>query len=379
MRVAPLILLAVAVPVAAQTPSKRTVEFTGLVLMNAFYNSGRMNNADVPQLADTDAVGTKGGGATIRQTRLGVFLTEPDVLGGSFSGELDADFYGGQQPSTGGRTFPLLRLRRAVGTVNWSHAQLLIGQEAPLVAERSPHSLAQVGTPGFVGAGNLWLWLPQVRFTVEAGYTLRLAFQGAVLAPTAATPQGTFLTQLDSAERTGRPFLEGRIRLGWGPTDDPSELAIGGHQGWVKGLDTLSGDSILVSQALTADTRVKLGIVEVLGEAFVGKALAGLGGGGVGQNFGAGGVPLRTKGGWGQLNLRPNSQWLVGGGCGIDDPNDADVSATGRLKNLVCEGHGEWRPPGPLVFAFEFRHYKTTYAFGEFAANHLNLAAGFHF
>lgn len=379
MRVAPLILLAVAMPVAAQTPSKRTIEFTGFVLVNAFYNSARMNNADVPQLADTDGVGVKGGGATIRQTRLGVFVTEPDVLGGSFTGEVDADFYGGQQPSSGGRTFPLVRLRRAVATVNWSHAQLLIGQEVPLVAERNPHSLAQVGTPGFAGSGNLWLWLPQIRFTVETGYTLRLAFQGALLAPTAGTAQGAFQTQPDSAERTGRPYLEGRIRLGWGPTDDPSELAIGGHQGWVKGFDSLSGDSILVSQAITADTRLKFGIVEVLGEAFTGQTLAGLGGGGVSQNFGVSGVPVRTKGGWGQINLRPTQQWLLGGGCGVDDPDDADVPATGRFKNLVCEGHAEWRPPGPLVFAFEFRHYKTTYAAGEFAANHLNLAAGFRF
>jgi hypothetical protein len=116
-----------------------------------------------------------------------------------------------------------------------------------------------------------------------------------------------------------------------------------------------------------------------VGEAFAGKALAGLGGGGIGQNTGAAGVPVQTKGGWGQLNLRPTSEWIFGGGCGIDDPDDADVAAGGRLKNFVCEGHLEWRPRGPMVFGFEFRRFKTTYAVGDFNASHINLAAGYRF
>jgi hypothetical protein len=366
-------------PAAAPPARQRTVEFTGFVLVNGFYNTARVNNSDVPQFADTDAIGVKGGSGTIRQTRLGVFVTEPDVLGGSFSGELDADFFGGQLPSSGGRTFPLLRLRRAVGTVQWSHFQLLLGQEAPLVAERSPRSLAAVGFPDFAGAGNLWLWLPQVRVTAEMGYTLRFAVQGAALAPTSGASQSAFATQLDSAERTGRPYLEGRVRLGWGPTDDPSEIAVGGHIGWLRGLDTVAVDSMLDSRAITFDTRLKFGAVELIGEAFVGKALAGLGGGGIGQNVGVGGQPVRSKGGWGQLNLRPIKGVMLGGGCGLDDPDDSDVAAGGRLKNFACEGHLEWRPAGPLVFGLELRRLKTTYASGDFTATHLNLAAGFRF
>src|SRR5207244_2326168 len=267
-------LVAVALPVAAQTPpaaspqpseAKRTVEFTGLVLVNGFFTNARVNNVDVPQFVDTLTPASAAGG-TIRQTRLGVFVTDPDVLHGTFSGELDVDFYGGQQPSNGGRTFPLLRLRRAVGIVSWAHAQVLVGQESPLVAERSPRSLASVGTPDFATAGNLWLWLPQFRATLEQGYTLRLAEQVAVLAPTAGTPQGTFNTQPDSAERSRRPYLQGRVRLGWGPTDDPSEVAIGGHLGWLA-----AGDSLFQSKALTADARVKLGIVARLVEVFTGQ------------------------------------------------------------------------------------------------------------
>src|SRR5881628_1042322 len=381
-------LAAVALPLAAQTPPsppapppavKRTLELTGLVLVNGFFNNARVNNSDVPQFADSLSPASAAGGA-IRQTRLGVLVTDPDVLGGTFSGELDVDFFGGQSPSSGGRTFPLLRLRRAVGTVAWRHVQLLFGQESPLVAERSPRSLASVGFPDFAGAGNLWLWLPQFRVTAEAGYTLRLAGQLAMLAPTSGAAQGAFTTQPDSAERSRRPYLQGRVRLGWGPLDDPSEVAIGGHLGWLA-----SGDSLFDSQALTLDARVKLGAVELIGEAFVGKALAGLGGGGIGQSLGPTGGEVRTRGGWGQLNVRPpRTALMLGGGCGIDNPNDADLSDAGgtpqgRLKNFVCEGHVELRPRGPVAVGFEFRRLKTTYPSGDFTANHLNLAAGYRF
>src|SRR5947199_6147310 len=136
-------------PPPPPTPAKRTVEFTGTVLMNGFYNSARTNNSDVPVFADTDAVGVKGTSATLRQTRLGVLVTDPDVLGGSFSGEVDVDFFGGQQPAPGNRTFPLLRMRRAIATVQWTHVQLMLGQETALVSDRNPRSLAGVGIPDF--------------------------------------------------------------------------------------------------------------------------------------------------------------------------------------------------------------------------------------
>ena len=375
MRIAPLVLLAsITVPLVAQTPAKRTVEFTGLVLVNGFYNSAAVNNLDVPLFTLPDVTGVKAAGAVVRQTRLGLHVDDPNVLGGALGAEIDADFLG--EGAT--QISPTLRLRRALATLSWAHTQLLFGQESPLVSDRNPRSLAAVGWPEFSSAGNLWDWIPQIRFTAEAGYTLRLALQAAVLAPNGGGPGG-YLLAPDSAERTGRPYLQGRVRLGWGPTDDPSELAIGGHQGWLRGLDSLTGDSILVSRALTADTRIKIGAAEILAEAYVGKGLAGLGGGGIGQNIGTGGAPIRDKGGWAQLNVKTAPWWMLGGGCGIDDPDDADVPSGGRLKNIVCEGHVEVRPEGGLVFAFTFRRLDTFYSSGDYVVNHLNLAAGYAF
>jgi len=366
-------------PAPATPPApERTIQFSGLVLVNGFFTNARVNNSDVPQLALADTSDAAASGGTIRQTRLGVLLTDPAVLGGSFSGELDVDFFGGQQPSSGGRTFPLLRVRRAVGTLQWTHSQFLFGQESPLVAERSPRSLASVGFPDFAGAGNLWLWTPQARFSFETGYSLRVALQGAVLAPISGTPQTTFTTQPDSAERSRRPSLEGRLRFGWGPADDPNEIAIGGHLGWSRS-DSVGGDSLIDSRAITADARVAFGPFEIIGEFFNGQAIAGLGGGGIGQNLAAGGDALRSQGGWAQINFSGLRHVIFGAGCGVDDPDDRDVPAGGRLQNVVCEGHFEWRPPGPLVFGSEYRRFTTRYTSGDFTASQVNVAAGFRF
>lgn len=98
------LLLTTQQPAAPQ----RTIEFTGFVLANGFYNSAQVNNSDVPQFAALDSIGIGNAGGTMRQTRLGLLINDPSVLRGTFAGEVDIDFFGGQQPSSGGRSFPLL-------------------------------------------------------------------------------------------------------------------------------------------------------------------------------------------------------------------------------------------------------------------------------
>src|SRR5258708_40248926 len=81
MRVAPLLVLAVALPAAAQAPAKRTVEFTGLVLVNGFYNSAHVANVDRPLFAETDNIGVETGGAFFREARLRLLLPDPNEAG----------------------------------------------------------------------------------------------------------------------------------------------------------------------------------------------------------------------------------------------------------------------------------------------------------
>ena len=362
-----------------QTRSRMSLEFNGRVLVTGFSNSRRVNNVDVPLFVRPDtANGLPQGGAgmAIRQTVVGLAVTAPEVLGGAFRGDLDVDFFGGQQPSAGGRTFPLLRLRTARASVKWTHGDLLIGQEAPLVSGVNPLSLASIGTPGFVGAGNLWLWLPQLRVGVHSAGPVRFGVQGAVLAPASGDAASAFDTDNDVAERSRRPFVEGRAHLSWGSEEMAGEIGVGVHRGWF----ATKGDSTLESTITTFDALVPLSkVVELRGEWYRGSAARALGGGGIGQGFAPNGALVRSTGAWAQLNMRAGSRLTFGAGAGYDDPDDADLGAGARLRNDVSEAHVHWRPSGPLVFGLEFRRIGTEYAIGRLVNDHVNFAMGFEF
>src|SRR5258708_39328502 len=87
------------------------LERTGRVLVHGVRNDRRVNNADDPQFVRPDSISPPPTPVVMsaRQTTLGAALSARDVLGGRFVGDLDADFYGGQQASSGGP--PLARAR----------------------------------------------------------------------------------------------------------------------------------------------------------------------------------------------------------------------------------------------------------------------------
>ena len=359
------------------TRSRMQLELAGRVLVHAFRNDRRVNNADDPQFVRPDSatmLPVEALGLAIRQTTLGLVVTSRDVLGGRFVGDLDVDFYGGQQPSSGGRTFPLLRIRTARGAVKWTNGELMIGQESPLIAGLDPVSPAAIGTPGFVTAGNLWLWLPQLRASVETGGPLNFGLQAAVLASTTGEAVGLFDTDADAAERAGRPATEARVRVRWGADDHPSEIGCGGHLAWI----AVPG-SRARTDALACDARVVLGPLELRGEAYTGSGLRGLGGGGISQNLARSGSPLEDSGGWGQVNLEAHRLVRLGAGCGVDEPQESGVSEGGRLRNQSCAGYTIIRPAGPLFLGAEVRQIQTRYASGTRSNNHSHLSFGFDF
>jgi hypothetical protein len=366
---------------AAQGPDVEA-SVHGLILMNAFHTTDNVNNSDVPQFAVPAGPTLPEGSAssaTVRQSRVTAFALVPEFGGGVLEGELDVDFFGGQQPSSGGRTFPLLRVRRAMAELTWKNVALLVGQESPPIAAVSPSSIASVGFPDFAGSGNLWLWIPQVRLSADlpSSGALRVGAEVAALAPTSGEPQGAFLTQPDIAERSGRPFLQGRVRGRWGQGEQLGEVSAGGHYGWI--LD--AAGRRVPSKALAVSVWTPLGTkVDFRAEAFTGQALAGLGGGGIGQNMVRDGVPVRAAGGWAQLNLRPTEGWEIGGGGGFDDPEDEDLAEASRLRNVALEAHVTWRRL-PAVVGIEVRHLRTRYRepLGDLTATHMNLGMGFEF
>jgi hypothetical protein len=355
------------------TRSGTRMELTGRVLTQAFGNSARVNNVDNPQFARADVTGPeRGGSMSMRQSLLAFRVSSPDVAGAQFAGDLQTDFYGGQFPSSGGRTFPVIRLRVAKALLRWSHSELLAGQDVPLIAQLNPVSVAASGTPLFATAGNLWLWLPQARLTFGGFRPRTAAIQFAVLAPTSGDPANAFDTDLDAAERSGRPFFETRVRYRWEMSERPGEIGCGAHVGWVN-------DVAARSEAAACDILAPFRMFEIRAEAFTGQALKGLGGGGIGQSLTTTLAPVVGVGGWAQLNVNPSPIWGFGAGCGADDPDDVDLAPAARRRNVSCAGHFITHPSGPLLLSLEARRIVTTYASGKFRVDHLNIGFGFEF
>lgn len=372
-----------AMPLAAQKPDALTVRLHGTVLMNTFYNDAAVSAEDLPlTAAPPSAGGLPAGtlGATVRQTRLIATADQDNVAGGQLHGELDLDFYGGGQASGFGRYSPLPRIRRAFGEIDWPRSTLLVGEEAPPISDVNPRSLAAIGFPGFSGSGNLWLWIPQIRYDLDlsGGDGFRPGIGVALLAPTsagAAAADSQVNLQPTVAERGGRPSVEARITGRWGGSDG-GVVSIGGHYGWL----ATTGDTLLESKALAASAIIPFaGRFEFRGEAYTGQGMAALGGGAVGQASGINGVPVQSKGGWAQLVFLPSGSWELGAGYGIDDPMDSQLTGpTARLKNDVGTVEITWRR-APLVAGLEVRHLATLYPSGTRVATHVNLALGWMF
>ena len=391
---------------AVRTRSRFQLELTGIVLANAFVTSGNANAVDVPlvAIAGTPYEESKEAlGLTVRQSRLGAVLGVENVLGGRFEGDIDLDFFGGRSASGGRPLFPEVRLRTAHARLIWERTELMFGSSRPLVSELNPVSVAAVGIPGFVAAGNLWNWLAQVRVTRElvampVGDTeIRWALQGAVLAPyagvdysggTGEPAEGT--DDVDAAERSRRPYLEARLRARWGeegsaPTEamrpmSGGEIGVGVHRGWL----ATSGDVLHDSHALSVDAHIGLAsVVELRAEAYTGELVSGLGGGGIGQSFGQPasgtglGAPISDVAGWAQINVQAHPLLVAGAGCGVDDPEDEDRPV--RLRNAMCAAHLLWRPAQPLVLGIEYRQVRTRYATGTAQVDHVALALGVEF
>jgi len=379
------------------------VNLSGLVVVNGFYTNARVNNTDIPTVVlppDTASVlPARALGGAARQSRIGLSLNAPGVLNGEFNGELEISFFGGHLAN--GRFLPLLSIRRLRGELRWANAWLMFGQESPPISDVDPSSLAAMELPGFTQSGNLWYWMPQVVIGAETNGAVRLGIEAAAVAPMAGPGQPqSIVTQPNDAERSGKPFLQGRVITRWGdPSLDGGEVSIGGHYGWI----ATGASAEAVSKAVALGARFfATEFVEIRAEGFTGQVLGTLGGGGIGQNFGPNGQPVRSKGGWVQVNLLPTPELEIGGGIGMDDPNDADISSatTGgsdpygsagsaayeygpgaTRSNQSWETHLIWRPR-PVIFGLEFKRIRTVFGdpdVGARTATHVNLAMGFEF
>lgn len=356
-----------------QTTSRFPVELTGMVLFNLFAN-GAYGTGQYPTTASQTA-GARIAGGSLRQSILDFRFHGPQVAGGGrISGLFQADFWAGSDSSLN----HVFRIRTAMLTTDWKRFSVSAGQDKPLISPREPESLAQVGVSPLTGAGNPWLWQPQLRVEhrLAAGETSGLRLQGALF----QTSETRTLVPDEYASTTAaaRPGYQGRFEF-WreGSEGERVELATGFHLS-----SSRSGGFSIPSRIFTADWMIRpASWVDVSGLFFNGQNIAPLGA--LRQGFvffGARPRAVRTRGGYAQLAWRPTPRVSLHAFGGQQDDRNSDL-LPGRIgKNLVLGGNVMFRAAPNVLVSAEASSIRTQFIGAGFRkVMHYDLAIAYLF
>ncbi|MGI8742824.1 MAG: hypothetical protein ACR2NN_09690 [Bryobacteraceae bacterium] len=358
-----------------EASQRMPVSLTGMLLFNAFLN-GRQSGDDQDPLVASLTRGAASGGASLRQTVLGLKFEGPEIPGGGkVSGDVYMDFFSGSSSSLN----HLLRLRVASIDVDWKNQSILFGQDKPIIAPREPNSLAQVGFSPLTGAGNLWLWGPQVRFEQRFAFGGQTTFRGQVGVYETSEPNMNAPAEYVSTLSQSRPGLEGRFELSHGFGEGKKiEVAPGFHisKTHVLGLS-------LPSKLFTLDWSVQpISKIEFSGTYFNGENAAGVGG--LRQGFTVinryRAIPVGAWGGWAQLSWIATQRLSFNTYAGQESDRASDLLSGGITRNRAYAANLIYRIGQNVLAGLEASQVRTTYlGSGNRLNNHYDLGLAYLF
>ena len=361
-----------------EASEKFPVRITGMALFNAYVNGRNNNNTENPTIASLGPSHATGG-ATLRQSTLGLLFNGPQTfLGGKVSGSLNVDFFGGSTSSLN----HMVRLRTAAIDLDWANTSFMAGQEKPLISQRDPNSLAQVGVSPLTGAGNLWLWQPQIRLEqrFSLGNDSGLRVQAAALQtsqlnasidPNEYAPSPAGLPPEDS-----NPAGEARVEL-WRRWSESGRLEIAG--GFHVNRNHVARFN-LPTNIYSLDWFFRpFAKVEFSGMFYHGRNVAVLGA--LRQGF----VVLNGKwlsvpstGGWAQLSFPLTQRLSFNVYGGQQDDRNSDVVFGNIVKNQAYFSNVMYRFAPNVVVSLEGGQVRTTYiGTGNRLNDHYDLAIAY--
>jgi len=378
-----------------EASQKFPIQITGMALFNASLN-GRYNGNFENPLTASLTPGNETGDGTFRQTTLGLLYSGPRTfLGGKVTGSVSMDFFGGTTSTLN----HLLRLRTAGITVDWKNTSILIGQDKPIISPRDPDSLAQVGYSPLTGAGNLWLWQPQIRleqrFSLGDDTGLRLqagVFETSSLSypmssssgSSSYASTGSYGPTLGSYGTTtqqeySRPGTEDRIQLWhrWGDTGR-FEIAGGYHFNENRVIET-----VFPSEVYSVDWFLRpFSKLEFSGMFFHGQNVTPLGA--LQQGFVV--LPTGTvmavhsTGGWAQIHVPITERLTFNLYGGQQDDRNRDLEWGQIGKNQGYFSNLMYRIAPNVLVSFEGGQLRTNYIWlGNRLNNHYDLAVAYLF
>ena len=352
---------------------KFPIAITGMLLFNAFSNSG---SEDAEGVYSDLLTGPERSGATLRQTQLGLKFHGPQIPGGgSVYGDLAMDFFSGSSYPGGN----WLRIRRGVITLDWQNRSLTVGQDKPLISPRSPNSLAEVGVPALAGAGNLWTWLPQVRYEER----IRLG-EGSGITPQIALMQtgesyASVLPEYSKTLEQSRPGVEGRLAF-WHKWDDTRRIEIApGFHASTTHVAGQSVDSRLVSVDWLFRPWSKM---EFSGDFFHGRNFSNLGA--LPQGFTVlpsdRAIPIYGDGGWVQLSSTITSRLTMNLFGGEQQNRGRDLLPGDIQRNLSYAANLMYRLGPNVLVGLEALQLRTRVAPStDHLRNHYDLSFAYLF
>lgn len=356
------------------------IRVTGIALFNAYVN-GRSNGGTVNPTVASLSPNTNTGGATVAQSIIGLEYRGPQTfLGGTVSGSLQMDFFGGTTSSLN----HLFRIRTATVNLDWANTSLMVGQDKPLIAPRNPDSLAQVGVSPLTGAGNLWLWQPQARVEerLKVGHDSGVRLQAAVYQTALLGNYSDYVSPTTSAtpDDHPRPGIEGRVEF-WHRWSDTRriEIAPGFHFS-----NSHVEEFSIPSQVFSMDWLIRpLDKLEFSGAFFHGQNVANLGG--LQQGFTLfyrpyRVIPVHATGGWAQIRIPVTERLAFDVYGGQEDDRNSDLVAGNIGKNQNYAGNIMYKLAPNVLLSLEAGQLRTTYiGAGNRVNNHYDLAIGYLF
>ncbi len=327
--------------------------FYGFVRLDAIYDDSRSSAIQTPTFipAEDPALGTGDSDASFnfhpRLTRFGMSYDGPELgaSGAKLSGKIEIDFQNGGRESR-----QVIRMRHGYLQLDWGKTSLLAGQTWDLVSPLYP----TVNSDTLMwNAGNLGDRRPQVRVRVagETGFS----FEGGIGVSGAISP-----TDLDGdGVRDGDDAAVPNFQTRLGYAGESWELGLSGHFGREETTTEIAGEDRFDSSSVSLDFKGEAGRLTVLGELWSGENLDDFRGG-IGQGVNAAtGEEIASEGGWLELGLELSRIYSLHVGYTIDDPDDGDVPAGGRIKNEAWYLVQRFRFGRPFLLGFDYLYWTT--------------------
>jgi hypothetical protein len=334
------------------------ITLTGMVLFNAFMNGRASGGAQYPTTA-SQTNSSAATGATLSQSIFGMKFQGPDVLGGGhISGSVYLDDWGGTPSNSLNH---LVRLRTAVVQIDWKDTTIAAGQDKPIISPREPDSLAQLAVSPLTGAGNLWLWQPQVRvdqrfhFGAQAGLTAQVGVY-QTSEPSYSSRGG----DSSSVASVPRPGIEGRFEF-WRKFGENARIEIApGFHASTSHAGGLSAPSRLgsVDWLIQPSSKIKF-----TGMFFTGENAAGLGG--LRQGFtivnDTQAIPIGVNGAWGQFSYLATKRLTFNIYSGAENDRLADLLSGDIHRNFLYAGNAIYRLGSNILIGMEVSQVRTSY------------------